>query len=175
MKKRYISLLYAAACLLIGGCAHTIEESTNDADKRYFDAWIALNAPGVKPEGLGVYVIDEKEGNGTEVTSDGYALVDYIASDLEGNISSYTSSQTAEQLGTHVETSYYGPKFWLTTDADPAKDSMGQSQPSIVKMCGGWVAATQQRRGSPTITLISSSKSASAVRTTAAGGSQIVG
>ena len=116
MKKRYISLLYAAACLLIGGCAHTIEESTNDADKRYFDAWISLNAPGVKPEGLGVYVIDEKEGNGTEVTSDGYALVDYIASDLEGNISSYTSSQTAEQLGTHVETSYYGPKFWLTTD-----------------------------------------------------------
>lgn len=116
MKKTHISLLYAAACLFLSGCAHTVEESTNEADKRYFDAWLTLNAPGVKPEGLGIYVLEEKEGSGAEVTAEGYALVDYIASDLEGNISSYTGSETAKQLGTYAETSYYGPKFWLTTD-----------------------------------------------------------
>ena len=116
MKKIHSSLLYVAAGLLLVGCAQAIEESTNEADKRYFDAWISLNAPNIKPEGLGVYVMNENEGNGVEVTADGYALVDYVASDLEGNISSYTGSETAKQLGTYAETSYYGPKFWLTTD-----------------------------------------------------------
>lgn len=116
MKKIHSSLLYVAAGLLLVGCAQAIEESTNEADKRYFDAWISLNAPDIKPEGLGVYVLNETEGNGVEVTADGYALVDYVASDLEGNISSYTGSETAKQLGTYAETSYYGPKFWLTTD-----------------------------------------------------------
>lgn len=116
MKKIHSSLLYVAAGLLLVGCAQAIEESTNEADKRYFDAWISLNAPDIKPEGLGVYVLNESEGNGVEVTADGYALVDYVASDLEGNISSYTGSETAKQLGTYVETSYYGPQFWLTTD-----------------------------------------------------------
>ena len=116
MKKIHSSLLYVAAGLLLVGCAQAIEESTNEADKRYFDAWISLNAPNIKPEGLGVYVMNETEGNGVEVTADGYALVDYVASDLEGNISSYTGSETAKQLGTYAETSYYGPKFWLTTD-----------------------------------------------------------
>lgn len=116
MKKIHSSLLYVAAGLLLVGCAQAIEESTNEADKRYFDAWISLNAPDIKPEGLGVYVLNETEGNGVEVTADGYALVDYVASDLEGNISSYTGSETAKQLGTYAETSYYGPQFWLTTD-----------------------------------------------------------
>ena len=116
MKKIHSSLLYVAAGLLLVGCAQAIEESTNEADKRYFDAWISLNAPDIKPEGLGVYVMNETEGNGVEVKADGYALVDYVASDLEGNISSYTGSETAKQLGTYAETSYYGPQFWLTTD-----------------------------------------------------------
>ena len=116
MKKIYISLLYSVACLVIGGCAHTVEEAANTANKRYFDAWIALNAPGIQPEGLGIYVIDEVEGNGEVVEADGYVFADHIITDLEGNISSYTDSLTAKQLGKYEKTTYYGPKVWLTTD-----------------------------------------------------------
>jgi FKBP-type peptidyl-prolyl cis-trans isomerase len=73
-----------------------------------------LNHPGIEPTGLGIYVIDEQEGNGADVTDNGYALVDYKISSLEGNISSYTDEKTAKQLGDYSITNYYGPKF-LTT------------------------------------------------------------
>ena len=52
----------------------------------------------------------------------------------------------------------------------------GQSQPFILKRCGVWAVETQQMRaGIPTSTLTSSSNTASAVRTTGAGGSQTDG
>ena len=116
MKKNYISILFAAACLFMGGCARTVEETPNAAEKRYFDAWLSIAYPDSKSEGLGIYDIQSTEGTGAEITSEGYVLADYVITDLEGNISSFTGEEVARQLGTYSETSYYGPKFWLTTD-----------------------------------------------------------
>lgn len=114
MKKALSTALYIAAALLLAGCAKTVTPGPNEANKRYFDAWMQLNHPDIEPTGLGIYVIDEQEGNGADVTDNGYALVDYRILSLEGNISSYTDEETAKQLGDYSITNYYGPKF-LTT------------------------------------------------------------
>ena len=114
MKKVFSTALYIAAALLLSGCAKTVTPGPNEANKRYFDAWMQLNHPEAEPSGLGIYVLENIDGDGIEVKEDGFALVDFKITDLEGNISSYTDAQTAKQLGEYSETSYYGPKVWTT-------------------------------------------------------------
>ena len=114
------SIIFTAAILF--GCAKAVTEGNNESEKLFLDAWAHLNLPGITPEWngesdeYGIYVINEKDGDGAVVEKDGYAIVTYTVTDLEGNISSYTGKETAEQLGTYSETSYYGPQVWLTTD-----------------------------------------------------------
>ena len=114
MKKIFSSALYIAVAICMIGCAKTTTQGPNEAYKRYFDAWMEINHPDLQPQGLGYYVIDEKPGTGTEVEDDGFVLVDYKITDLEGNISSYSDAETAKKLGEYSETDYYGPKFWTT-------------------------------------------------------------
>ena len=114
MKKVFSTASYIAAALLLAGCAKTVTPGPNEANKRYFDAWMQLNHPEAEPSGLGIYVLENIDGDGIEVKEDGFALVDFKITDLEGNISSYTDAQTAKQLGEYSETSYYGPKVWTT-------------------------------------------------------------
>ena len=120
MKKSAIYIILLAAVLMAAGCAKSPIAGPNDSSARYLDAWIYLynkaNDPDLQPTGLGIYVMDEKEGDGKTVTDSGYAIIDYKVTDLEGNISSYTDSLTARQLGTYSRTSYYGPRVWLTID-----------------------------------------------------------
>lgn len=114
MKNIFSTALYIAAAILLVGCAKTVIPGPNDANKRYLEAWMQLNHPGLQPQGLGIYVLEGTDGDGVEVTDNGFALVDYRITDLEGNISSYTDAETARQLGDYSETNYYGPKFWTT-------------------------------------------------------------
>ena len=114
MKKTFTKELYIAAAVIIAGCAKTVTPGPNEANKRYFDAWMELNYPDVEPSGLGIYVLSETEGNGAEVSDSGFVLVDYRITSLEGTISAYTDAQTAKQLGEYNKTNYYGPKFWTT-------------------------------------------------------------
>lgn len=118
--KKAISMIITAA--LLTGCAKTVTQETNYSAKLYLDAWVSNNLPGNTPvwngvkDQYGLYVIDETPGDGAEVGKDGYAIVTYTATDLEGNISSYTDEETARQLGNYSETNYYGPQVWLTKD-----------------------------------------------------------
>ncbi len=114
MKKIIVSILYAAAAIALSGCAKNVEEGPNDANKRYFDAWMHVHHPDAKPTGLGIYVLEETPGTGKEVETDGFVLFDYKVSDLDGNITSYTDKETAKQLGEYDTTNYYGPKFQTT-------------------------------------------------------------
>ena len=50
MKK---TLSYLLCLLVLGACARTVETGKNDAAKRYFDAWMQVNHPGLTPTGLG--------------------------------------------------------------------------------------------------------------------------
>ena len=134
MNRFFTSTLYAVMLLAAAGCAKTVESGPNDAKKRYFDAWMELNHPGVTSSGLGIYIIEEEKGSGTEVLKDGYALIDYRISDLEGNITDYTDKATAKQLGTYDTTTYYGPKFQIPADGQlPA----GLSQALVGMKAGG--------------------------------------
>ena len=116
MKKVYRSILFAFAAIAAAGCAKMVSESANQANKRFLDAWMSVHHHGTPASGLGIYVIDNQEGNGTVAEKDGYAIVEFKATDLEGNISSYTDMEVAKQLGQYDSTVYYGPQVWLTTD-----------------------------------------------------------
>ncbi len=116
MKKTVKTLAYIILAAAATSCAKAVTEGPNDANIRYFDAWLKVNHPNAKEEGLGVYVIGGKEGTGAEVKKDGFAYVRYTKTDLEGNISEYTEADTAKKLGTYNETYYYGPKVLTTID-----------------------------------------------------------
>lgn len=116
MKNTFKSALYIVATLIIAGCAKTVEPGPYEADKRYLDAWLHINNPNAEASGLGIYVLENKEGDGKSVEDEGFVLVNYRSTDLDGNITSHTDAEAARQLGTFDTTSYYGPKF-LTTYA----------------------------------------------------------
>lgn len=116
MKKTNISaILCAVAVLVIAGCAKTVPVSTNEVNKRFLDAWIKVNHDGIETTELGVYVLEEKEGDGATVEKDGFAIVDYVVTDLDGNITSYSGKETAKQLGQYDTAYYYGSQVWSTT------------------------------------------------------------
>ena len=116
MKKNIVSAILIAASFMIAGCARHEVTGTNDANVRYFNAWMKANGytEGSKFTDLGAYIIDSDEGTGTEIKEGGYVLMDYVITDLEGNITSHTTEETARQLGTYEEGNYYGPKFQST-------------------------------------------------------------
>ena len=118
MKNIYkISVFVIAAAVL--GCAKAVPEGTNDAAKRYFDAWIALNEPDAERVGRGTYVLSEEivneDPDGIIVEKDGFVIVRFKTTSLEGNILEYIDREVAEQLGKYSKSSYYGTKIWTTT------------------------------------------------------------
>lgn len=115
MKKVILTISYIIAAIAVIGCAKTETLGPNDAYQRYFEAWMHVNYPDATPSGLGIYIIEDQQGSGVKVGEEGYILLDYKVTDLEGNISSYTDALTAQQLGKYNQTTYYGPKFLTTT------------------------------------------------------------
>ena len=114
MKKTIKTAACIAVALAAIGCARVEKTGANDANERYFKAWMEVNHPGLQPSGLGIYVLEEEEGTGAAVKEGGYVIADYVITDLKGNISSYTDKYTAKQLGTYDTTAYYGPKVMTT-------------------------------------------------------------
>lgn len=116
MKKIIKTIAYIVMAVAAASCARTVEPGANEASKRYFDAWMQIHHPDAKPSGLGIYVIEDEPGTGAVVTDDGFVYADYIVTDLEGNITSYTDRNTAKQLGKFDTTAFYGPKVITTMD-----------------------------------------------------------
>ena len=63
MKIERTILMAAAAILLAAGCAKEKETPANEAEKRYFDAWMEINHPGLEPTDHWVYIIEEEPGD----------------------------------------------------------------------------------------------------------------
>lgn len=116
MKKIIKTIAYIVMAVAAAACARTVEPGANEASKRYFDAWMQIHHPDAKPTGLGIYVIEDEPGTGAVVTDDGFVYADFIVTDLEGNITSYTDRNTAKQLGKFDTTAFYGPKVITTMD-----------------------------------------------------------
>lgn len=114
MKKIIKTAAYLILFIGIFGCAKTVQPGANEANKRYFDAWMKVNHPNVKPTGLGIYIIEDKEGTGAKVEDEGFAIIDYTIADLDGTITSYTGKETAKMLGEYDTTTYYGPQVMTT-------------------------------------------------------------
>lgn len=126
MKRLIIKAAYLVLALSAISCAKAVTEGPNEASKRYFDAWMEINHPEAKPVGIGIYVLEEEEGNGAEVKEDNYVYARYTITDLEGNITSYTDEETAKQLGEYAPASYYGPKV-ITTFEKTIQAGLGEA------------------------------------------------
>lgn len=120
------TIIRRAAYLILAigtaSCAKAVVEGTNEAEKRFFEAWLFNNYPDLveKPVGLGIYVISEdtpEDEGAVTVSEDGYVLVEYTVTDLDGNITGYTGKDVAKQLGTYDTTTYYGPKVLTTFES----------------------------------------------------------
>ena len=118
MKKIIKTVAFLAIALSAICCAKAVKEGPNDAEERYFNAWLEVNYPDLVPAGSGIYVIEEEPGNaGAEVKEDNYVYASYTVTDLKGNITTYTEKETAEQLGKYVPSDYYGPKVITTFES----------------------------------------------------------
>lgn len=122
---------YTAAAILIvlcSSCAKERSSVTNDAAKRYFDAWIYVHHPDAERTGLGSYIIEDTPGNGAPIEGSTFISVNYTISDLDGNISSTSSSDIAGMLGTYSDENYYGPVYWTYSE-----DSMNAGLADAIK------------------------------------------
>ena len=95
-------LVIAAAAAVCVSCVRSESSGLNDANKRYFDAWMKINHPDAKRDGLGIYILEETAGTGIsagKAEDYPYAYISYTTTDLEGNISETTDADVAKQIG----------------------------------------------------------------------------
>lgn len=104
-------MIMAAVSAIAAGCAKENEKSSNELNREYLEAWIAVNHPEARLHGMGVYILDEETGTGESVTDeDLYLFADKTTADLDGNISGTTDENLAKQVGTYKESNFYGPQ-----------------------------------------------------------------
>ena len=117
MKNTFKYIIFAAAILASASCARLVPEGANESNKRYLDAWLEVKkVPESSKAGRGIYVLEYKPlEEGLTVQQDGYAIVEYKTTDIDGNITDYTDAETADQMGTYVPYNYYGPQVLTTT------------------------------------------------------------
>ena len=114
MRGIFITMALAPAFLLATGCATEKETPANEAEKRYFDAWMQKYHPDAVATEHWVYIIDDipATGTSTEAADKDYVFVTYTEKDLSGNISGTNDIEIAKKLNQYNETYYYGPAIW---------------------------------------------------------------
>ena len=111
MRKTILSI--ATLAIILAGCAKPAGNTKNDAEKKYFESWITINHPGAQKTALGSYILKNQEGSGAAAGTaeqHPYARVNYTIRGLDGKVSSTSDEKMAKQLGTYVESNYYGPE-----------------------------------------------------------------
>lgn len=151
MRQRFASICLAAAlAVFAGSCAKVQSTGVNDANKRFFDAWINLHYPNAPQTALGSRIVADTEGTGSLIGSaDSHPFIycRYKVTDLQGNISTYTDEAIAKQLGTYSETGYYGPTIvwrsagYLSAGVSELFETMrvGGTRTAVVP---GWLTST---------------------------------
>lgn len=113
-----MTALLAAAALVgaLGACSKDTDTKANESAKRYFDAWMLVNYPGLAPTELGYYILEDDAGSGELVGDEDtreYLYGRYNSRDLSTQAYTYTDDEAiAKQLGSYSVSSYYGPRVW---------------------------------------------------------------
>ena len=120
MIKRLLMLPLAAAVLLTG-CAKSEKTNDHETTKRYLDAWVGVNYPGVTPTELGIYILEDKPGTGEMYDAkQTFVIANYTIRDLEGNVSSTTDKKLSQQIGSYDASYYYGNHVWISGEGSMA-------------------------------------------------------
>lgn len=112
--KRFLTIsIIAAAALSAASCAIEGSSEANEAQKAYIESWMEVNHPGIKPTGIGIYILDDTPGTGAAWTSDyTYVFVDYTVRSLDGTIVQTNSEKLNRQLGKYSLSECYDPIAW---------------------------------------------------------------
>lgn len=114
--KQNIILVAAAAIACLCGCAKTQTSGTNEASKKYFDAWISTHKDSSwKETDFGAWIMEEKTGSGEavgEIHDSLFLRFNYVYYNLKGDIKGTSYETVNKQLGTYVEGDYYGPEIF---------------------------------------------------------------
>lgn len=102
----------AVLCLFAAGCAKESTWNTGQKAQAYLTMYMEKYYPDVKPNDDGLYILEDKEGDGDVWDQDSlYIYAEYTIRTLDGSISSSTYDTIAQQLGTYDSSNYYGPRF----------------------------------------------------------------
>ena len=107
-------LIYAAAALILAGCAKESESLTPTLEKQAFDAWVETHkADSWTQTKLGSWIIESTEGDSSQplgsYESAPFVRLEYTITNLKGTISSSSREDVAIQLGTWSNLDWYGP------------------------------------------------------------------
>ncbi len=91
-------------------CVREMSESSEEIEKKILQAYITtVHKDSVTPYSSGIYILNEKVGNGRGFNDTSVAFVRYSTLDLKHNYLSTTYEEIAKQLGAYATGTYYGP------------------------------------------------------------------
>lgn len=114
---RIVELIAAsafAAAFVFTGCAKSEKTLPFEDEERYVEAWVSQKHPEAKKTELGIYILDDKAGDGEVFNSQKFVMVHCTVRDMDGNITTTNSKKLAQQLGKYEKSHYYGTSSWPT-------------------------------------------------------------
>ena len=111
MKKNLIYSVLAIAAVFAASCAKSNDKESNEDELHYIEAWLKVNHGDAVKTGHGIYILDEKEGDGSVYSGEPYVYVVRTVRTLDGTIISTESEELAKRIGSFKESNYYGPKM----------------------------------------------------------------
>lgn len=99
------------AIIFIAGCAKEKAIEANKYEVSYLNAWASKYHPEAQKLDCGIRLLPDGtiQGSGDKAKDKAFVLVRYTSVDLDGNVLSTNDMDMAKQVGSYVETDYYGP------------------------------------------------------------------
>lgn len=118
--KYYHKIALLAAAAFAVSCGKDPSDSENDKQRRVLDAYIQkyneTNGTDLQAEESGLFVIENRKGEGRPVEKDKYVYAYYEQMMLDGTYMWVSTPEMAKKLGTFAYTDYYGPSLFDMSD-----------------------------------------------------------
>lgn len=111
MKKISIIGSILLSVILSASCAKEKTIEANKYEVSYLNAWVSKYHPEAQKLDCGIWTLADGivQGSGSKASDKAYIILKYTSKDLDGNILATNEIDVAKQVGTYVETDYYGP------------------------------------------------------------------